>query len=173
MPLSRWVGLPFSAIAISIVVVIANLGNTIVAPVLPSIRDYFGSSAADTALMVSGFGFGRLAMDLPAGFLTGRISPSKMFAVGGYLATLFSWRAVFIFCALTPLVSFPLNLFITDHATAKQDSDPSETGPAHGRAVSTPRATAGLSVTRNRMGYRFPHGELGSRQPCPPPSNAG
>ncbi|HEX2988260.1 MAG TPA: MFS transporter [Chloroflexota bacterium] len=210
--MSRWVELPVNAIAICLVVVIANLGNTIVAPVLPSIRDYFGSSAADVALMVSGFGFGRLAMDLPAGALTSRISPSKMFAagillsggasalaalsstlqqliffrtimgigsaimttvalvvlvnsakpnqrgtvlafytssmliggalsptIGGYLATLFSWRAVFIFCALTPLISFPLNLAVTGHATNKHDSSPTHAKKALEQAASTSR----------------------------------
>lgn len=172
--------------------------------------------------MVSGFGFGRLAMDLPAGFLTGRVSPSKMFAVGillsggasalaafstslqqlilfrtamgvgsaimttvamvvlvnaarpnqrgtvlafytsamlfgsaisptigGYLATLFSWRAVFIFCALTPLVSFPLNLLITGRATNKRDSGPVHTEPTLDRTASSPQPTGGGAARAN------------------------
>jgi DHA1 family multidrug resistance protein-like MFS transporter len=178
-------GLSAGVIAVTTVVFIANLGNNIVAPIMPAIKDQFGSSAAQVALVASGFGLGRLVMDLPAGYLTDRISPSKLFAagilvsgvaaafaafsttleqlilfrtamgfgssimigvalvlliriapadqrgtvlgfymtaqllaqaisptIGGYLATIFSWRAAFVFCALTPLVSFPLNLVL-------------------------------------------------------------
>lgn len=201
--LSRSIGVSGSAIAISLVVVIANLGNNIVAPVLPTIKDYFGSSAGEVALMVSGFGLGRLVMDLPAGLLTDRVSPTRLFAagilltgaasalaafstslqqlilfrtamgfgsaimstvalvmlvngarpkdrgkvlafystamllgaaaspvIGGYLATLFSWRATFVFCALTPFISFPLNLAITGRTAHNPDSDPVEEKPS-------------------------------------------
>lgn len=182
-------GLSRRVTAIILTVVVANLGNNIVAPLMPVIRDEFDSSAAQVALVASGFGLGRLVMDLPAGYLIGRISPNRMFTlgillaagaaalaaysttleqliafrtamglgssimstvaltllarmarpeergsllgfytsamlfgqaisptIGGYLATLFDWRAGFLFCALTPLVSLPLNLFATSSA---------------------------------------------------------
>ncbi len=194
-PLLRWLDLSVSTIAICIVVVIASLGNNIVSPVLPAIRDFFGSSAADVSLIASGFGLGRLAMDLPAGLLTDRVGATKLFAagivisgaaaaaaafaanlhllilariamgfgsaimttvglvmlvntarpdqrgtvlafytsamlfgsavspiIGGYLATLFSWRAVFLFCAFTPFISLPLNLLMTGRATSNLES---------------------------------------------------
>ena len=63
-------------------VVIANLGNSIVAPVIPQIRSQFGSSAAEVGLVASGFGLGRLLMDLPAGYVADRISITKLFVVG-------------------------------------------------------------------------------------------
>ncbi len=175
--------LPIGVIAIILTVVIANLGNNIVAPVMPALRTYFNSTAAEVGLVASGFGLGRLVMDMPAGYLTDRISANRLFtlgilisagaaslaaasstlqqlilfrtlmgfgsaivstvalvllvniarpdqrgevlayytssllfgqaispAIGGYLASLFDWRAAFIFCALTPLLSLPLNL---------------------------------------------------------------
>lgn len=188
-------GLSVGIAATIITVAIANLGNNIIAPVMPALRDYFGSTMAEVGLVASAFGLGRLIMDLPAGYLTERLSPTKMFAIGivlaggaaalaatagtlqqvilfrglmgfgssimttvalvllvgiarpdqrgsvlalytsamlfgqaispsigGYLATLFDWRAAFVFCALTPFVSFPLNLIATSKAAARRRS---------------------------------------------------
>ncbi len=176
-------GLSLGATAVIVTVVIANLGNNIVAPIMPAIRSEFGSTAAEVGLVASGFGIGRLVMDLPAGYLTDRMSSSRLFtagilvaalaaglaafsttlqqlilfrtamgfgsaimttvalilmvniarpeqrgavlgfyfsamllgqaispSIGGYLGAAFGWRAAFLFCALTPFLSLPLNL---------------------------------------------------------------
>ena len=50
-------GLSAGIAAVVITVVIANLGNNIISPLMPDLKDYFGSSAAEVALVVSGFGF--------------------------------------------------------------------------------------------------------------------
>jgi MFS family permease len=84
----RFRGLSGGIVAIVITVVIANLGNNIVSPLLPDLKDYFGSSAAQVALIATGFGFGRLAMDLPAGLLADRLSSTKLFAAGILLSGL-------------------------------------------------------------------------------------
>lgn len=75
-------GLSAGIAAVVITVVIANLGNNIISPLMPDLKNYFGSSAAEVALVVSGFGFGRLAMDIPAGLLTDRIGPTRLFTAG-------------------------------------------------------------------------------------------
>ncbi len=197
MPRER--GLSASVAAVVLTVVIANLGNNIVSPLMPSLKDYFGSTAAQVSLMASGFGLGRLVMDLPAGYLTDRIGPTRLFTIGillsgataalaalstsleqliffrtamgfgssimstvalillariaapgqrgtvlgfytsamlfgqaisptigGYLGTIFNWRAAFVFCALTPFISFPLNLLVTSKQREVQASGHSD-----------------------------------------------
>lgn len=58
-----------------------------------------------------------------SGMLFGQaISPT----IGGYLATQFDWRAAFIFLALTPLISFPLNLITMAKTPSVQDAESSE-----------------------------------------------
>lgn len=209
-------GLSAGIAAVVITVVIANLGNNIISPLMPDLKDYFGSSAAEVALVVSGFGFGRLAMDIPAGLLTDRIGPTRLFTagilvsgiasalaststsleqliffrtamglgssimstvalvllariappeqrgtvlgfymsamllgqaisptIGGYLGTIFSWRAAFVFCALTPFISFPLNMLVTSKTDAVQfigsaDDGDSRTDGGQANGVSAP-----------------------------------
>lgn len=216
MPRDRGVSAGIAAVVLT--VVIANLGNNIVAPLMPALKEYFGSSAAEVALVASGFGLGRLVMDLPAGFLTERVGPTRLFTagillsgaaaalaafssslqqlilfrtamgfgsaimstvaltllariappgqrgavlgfytsamlfgqaisptIGGYLGNLFSWRAAFIFCALTPFISFPMNLLVTSKTDAVQgaesrEAESEDSGHRHkgaGRASST------------------------------------
>ncbi len=217
MPQER--GLSAGVAAVVLTVVIANLGNNIVSPLMPALKDYFGSSAAQVALVASGFGLGRLVMDLPAGALTDRIGPTRLFtigillsgtaaalaafstsleqliffrtamgfgsaimstvalillariappgqrgtvlgfymsamlfgqaispAIGGYLGTLFSWRAAFIFCALTPFISFPLNLLVTSRTDAVQASHPGEEQRSEGPSSSR-RAREGSAAS--------------------------
>ena len=79
MPKER--GLSAGIAAVVLTVVIANLGNNIVAPLMPALKEHFGS-AAQIALVASGFGLGRLVMDLPAGVLIDRVSPTRMFTAG-------------------------------------------------------------------------------------------
>lgn len=240
-----WSGLSFEAMGIVVTIVIANLSNSIIAPVVPAIKDEFGSSAAEVALVVSGFGLGRLVMDLPAGYLSDRVSAGRLFIVGmllvsvtatlaalsnslqqliifrtamgfgssimstvaltlmvriarpgqrgsvlslytsamllghafsptigGYLATFFSWRATFVFCAVTPLLSLPLNLLATSRVSEAQQSHPArkdhsteEERSVSGDAISTDRAhvdwpavtavyVATLVIFFNRQGMR-------------------
>ncbi len=217
MPKER--GLSAGVAIIVITVVIANLGNNIVAPLMPALKAQFGSSAAQVALVASGFGFGRLAMDLPAGFLTDRIGPTRLFtagilisgaaaalaassqgleqliffrtimglgsaimstvalvllariappgqrgtvlgfymsamlfgqaispAIGGYLGTLFDWRAAFVFCALTPFISFPLNLLVTSKTDVVQSSE-SRQGHGAREGASKSARSAGAAGT--------------------------
>ncbi len=47
-------GLSIGVFATILTVVIANLGNNIIAPVMPTLRDYFGSSVAEVGLVASG-----------------------------------------------------------------------------------------------------------------------
>lgn len=215
MPKER--GLSAGIAAVVLTVVVANLGNNIVSPLMPALKDYFGSSAAQVALIASGFGLGRLVMDLPAGVLMDRVSASRLFTagillsglaaalaassatleqliifrtamgfgsaimstvaltllariappgqrgtvlgfymsamlfgqaiaptIGGYLGTAFSWRAAFIFCALTPFVSFPMNLFVTSKQSGMQTPGGREEERTNGRngrpsgSISTP-----------------------------------
>ncbi len=209
-------GLSAGIAAVVITVVIANLGNNIVSPLMPALKDYFGSSAGEVALVASGFGLGRLAMDIPAGLLTDRIGPTRLFTagilvagiaaglasistsleqliffrtvmglgssimstvalvllariapaeqrgtvlgfymsamllgqaisptIGGYLGTVFDWRAAFVFCALTPFISFPMNLLVTSKTDAVQssetaDRDDSRKGSGDLRGSGTP-----------------------------------
>lgn len=211
--------LPLATLAVVTTVVIANLGNTITAPVMPEIRDQFGATAAEVGLVASGFALGRLLMDLPAGFLADRINITKLFAVailvsaaaaaaasfssslpqlvlfrtvmgcgcalmstvaivllvdmagpqrrgevlayytsallfgqaispliGGFLATLFDWRATFLFCAITPFASLPLNLIATSRVARTQR--PSGTRAAHASGRGTPGKSAGQSGSR-------------------------
>ncbi len=194
-------GLSAGIAAVVITVVIANLGNNIISPLMPALKDYFNSSAAEVALVASGFGLGRLAMDIPAGVLTDRIGPTWLFTagilvsgiaaalaamsssleqliffrmvmgfgssimstvalvllariappgqrgtvlgfymsamllgqaisptIGGYLGTAFDWRAAFVFCALTPFISFPLNLLVTSKSDAVQSGEITDGG---------------------------------------------
>lgn len=188
--MKRYSSLPTKVMALIITVAIANLGNNIIAPVLPEIQREFDSTAAAMGLIASGFGMGRLVMDLPTGYLSDRVSPVKLFTVGivitagsaalastatsleqlilfrtgmgvgsaimhcvtlvmlvgvarpdqrglvlsfftsamlggqaispsigGYLGTLFDWRAAFVFCALTPLATLPLNFLLTSRVS--------------------------------------------------------
>jgi len=203
-------GLSPGVAAVVLTVVIANLGNNIVSPLIPAIKDQFGSTAAQVSLMVSGFGLGRLAMDLPAGFLTDRVGPARLFAIGillsgaaaalatlstslqqlivfrtamgfgsaimstvaltllariappgqrgavlgfytsamlfgqaisptigGYLGTVFDWRAAFVFCALTPFISFPMNILVTSRTDAVKR-------PIGGDSGKVPRSEPGV-----------------------------
>ena len=221
-------GLPLGTIAVIITVVIANLGNNIVAPIMPTIQSYFGSTAAEVALVASGFGLGRLVMDLPAGLLTDRVSSARLFtagillaaipaglaassstlqqvilfrmamgfgssimstvalvllvnlarpdqrgavlgfyfsamllgqaispAIGGYLGAAFGWRAPFIFCALTPFLSLPLNLVATSKVAnrngagadaGKMESSAHRHGPSRRSAVSSTNWPALIAV---------------------------
>jgi len=191
-------------IALMATVAIANLGNTIVSPLIPQIRDNFESTAAEVGLVASGFALGRLLMDIPAGYLADRYSVTRLFAVGilltgmasaaagfsaslpqlvlfrivmgigcalmstvaivllvdvagpqrrgeilayyttvllfsqaispligGSLATVFDWRAAFLFCAVTPLASLPINLFVTSKVATSRRPGASRAG--HGR----------------------------------------
>ncbi len=69
-------------VAIVGTVTIANLGNSIISPAMAAIKDEFGASAGEVGLIASGFGLGRLAMDLPAGYLTDRLSAARLFLLG-------------------------------------------------------------------------------------------
>ncbi len=80
--MGRETGLSVGTIAVVLTVVIANLGNNIVAPLMPALKDHFGSTAGQIALVASGFGVGRLVMDLPAGYLSDHISIGRLFGVG-------------------------------------------------------------------------------------------
>jgi MFS family permease len=204
-----------SALAIIATVAVANFGNNIVAPIVPSIRAEFGASAVQVGMVVSGFAFGRLAMDLPAGYLADRISVTRMFtlgilisaaaaclawassdlqqlvifrtlmgfgsaimstvalvmltsitpsdqrgtvlayytsallmgqaiapAVGGYLANVFHWRAAFLFCAFTPLVSLPLTAVVASKLDGIRGAHRSHRSSRH----EGPSAGVGLSA---------------------------
>jgi MFS family permease len=198
-------GLSAGVAAVVLTVVIANLGNNIVSPLMPAIKEHFGSTAGQVSLMASGFGLGRLVMDLPAGVLIDRVGPTRLFTIGillsgaaaalaalsasleqliafrtamgfgsaimstvaltllariappdqrgavlgfytsamlfgqaisptigGYLGTIFDWRAAFVFCALTPFVSFPMNLLVTSKTDAVQASHSADEGRSEG-----------------------------------------
>jgi MFS transporter, DHA1 family, multidrug resistance protein len=222
-------GLSAGAVAVVITVVVANLGNNIVAPLMPAIQREFGSSAAAVALVASSFGLGRLLMDLPAGYLTERIPGSRLFAagilltagaaalaaistsleqlilfrslmgvgaavmstvalvvlvgitrpeqrgavlgfytsalllgqalspsIGGYLAMLFNWRAAFVFCALTPFLSLPLNLVASSRVgPGKAATRHGEVSPLGGHGSPPSSAAPPHTVNRPALGAVF------------------
>ena len=57
--------------------------------------------------------------------------------LGGMVATFFDWRAVFFFCAATPLASLPLNLIVTSRVANTHQPRKSAANPGHHKAAST------------------------------------
>ena len=66
-------------------VLIASMGSHFRTPLLPAIGDELTLTAASLGLISTAFGVGRLATDLPAGFMSDRLAPHRIFAIAGVL----------------------------------------------------------------------------------------
>ncbi len=56
--------------------------TNILTPLVPTVRNDFGVSIATAGLIVGAYGFARLLVDLPAGFLADRVGPRRLSVVG-------------------------------------------------------------------------------------------
>ncbi len=95
-----------SAWALGASVTIMALGLSIIAPALPLFGRTFGVGAAMVGLLVSGYAFGRLILDVPAGYLVDRVGrrpvllgsavivavAAMLAASAGSFAQLVAWR---------------------------------------------------------------------------------
>jgi MFS family permease len=68
--------------ALYVTVFLAQLGTAVAVPILPTLRETFGVSLTAVALTTSVWGLARLAVDLPVGAITNRISPGRMLLAG-------------------------------------------------------------------------------------------
>src|ERR671936_734411 len=56
--------------------------TNILTPLLPDIRSDFGVSIATAGIIVGAYGFARLVVDLPAGFLADRVGHRRLSIIG-------------------------------------------------------------------------------------------
>lgn len=74
--------LPSSAILLAVAMFLALAAGNILTPLLPLIQDDFSITYAVAGLLVSAFGFARLALDLPTGYLQERFGARTLSAAG-------------------------------------------------------------------------------------------
>jgi MFS family permease len=74
--------LPSSAILLAVAMFLALAAGNILTPLLPLIQDDFSISYAVAGALVSAFGFARLALDLPTGYLQERFGARTLSAAG-------------------------------------------------------------------------------------------
>ncbi len=75
-------GLRAVTLGLGVAVMIANLGSTITAPVLPAIGEEYGASAAALGWVTAGFGVGRLLAGLPSGVISDRVGGRRLLLAG-------------------------------------------------------------------------------------------
>jgi predicted MFS family arabinose efflux permease len=74
--------LPSSAILLAVAMFLALAAGNILTPLLPLIQDDFSITYAVAGVLVSAFGFARLALDLPTGYLQERFGARTLSAAG-------------------------------------------------------------------------------------------
>lgn len=74
--------IPRAAYALAIATFFVVAATNILTPLLPQIREDFGVSISAAGWIVGSYGIARLAIDLPAGFLLGRVGPWRLSIIG-------------------------------------------------------------------------------------------
>lgn len=69
-----------------VIAMVTMSSGSLLTPILPTLKDYFGLTGTGAALIVSSLSFARLLVDLPAGVLVDRFS-HRALLVGGALVT--------------------------------------------------------------------------------------
>ncbi len=95
--MSRRATLPSDAVLLSVAIFLALAAGNILTPLLPRIQQEFGITYATAGLLVSAFGFARLSLDLPAGFLQERLGGRLLATIGFVLLISAS-----VVCAVAP-----------------------------------------------------------------------
>lgn len=95
--MSRRVPLPSDAVLLSVAIFLALAAGNILTPLLPRIQQEFDITYATAGLLVSAFGFARLALDLPAGFMQERLG-GRLLATIGFILLISSS----VLCAVAP-----------------------------------------------------------------------
>src|SRR5688572_18723345 len=87
---------PLAAVLLAVAMFLALAAGNILTPLLPQIQDEFAVTYAVAGVLVSAFGFARLLLDLPTGFLQERFGSRTLSAagftllVGGSLLAMFA-----------------------------------------------------------------------------------
>lgn len=88
-------GIPADAALLGVAMFFALAAGNILTPLLPLVQTEFGINYATAGLLVSAFGFARLSLDLPAGFLQERLGGRLLASIGFILLVLASVGAAF------------------------------------------------------------------------------